>query len=338
VKRRRVRLLFALVPALVLLAAGEAASRLVPYRALLDRFGYAILDEPALRLQEVNLYDGLVLDPYNGYRAADRPDPNSRRPPRLPVPPKRPGEVRIVCLGNSTTYDTSLPEERSWPRRLQEMLGAWAPAGTRFEVYNGGVAGYSAQQAKRLYQSRLVQIDPDVILWREPTRCADAVELPPPRSLAALRTIRFLYGSRLVYMASVGYRLLRHPGPEALHLLPENVPSGYVADVFPAFVRWCRDRGAKAFVGVEEVFLKSDADLTLHGSAKDFRARGLPYVPCLDAFRAHPGGPRDLFVDHCHFKDAGAVLQASLISEWLRGHWPAVVEPGFQPEMAQRFR
>ncbi|MEW6776801.1 MAG: GDSL-type esterase/lipase family protein [Bdellovibrionota bacterium] len=58
--------------------------------------------------------------------------------------PKEPGELRIVTLGDSTTYGWGLEEEESWPARLAKELGnPWG-------VFNRAVPGYTSYQGSLL--------------------------------------------------------------------------------------------------------------------------------------------------------------------------------------------
>ena len=61
-------------------------------------------------------------------------------PDDWPPPPKRPGAVRILCLGESSTYGIPFGPQLSWPAMLQFLLGKYSP-GTHWDVVNAGASG-----------------------------------------------------------------------------------------------------------------------------------------------------------------------------------------------------
>ena len=129
---RRIRTaVFMAVPALIVLLFLEGGARLLLEN---ERFRTWIVGDQSVVQTLASVHEAMyrhvfrtTFDPYNGYRVADLPDPESRRPPHLPVPPKAPGEVRIVCLGDSTTFGIHLREPETWPARLETDLNRTAP-------------------------------------------------------------------------------------------------------------------------------------------------------------------------------------------------------------------
>lgn len=101
--------------------------------------------------------------PAPGFRSGD--DVHDERGFRgAPVAvPKPPGELRIVCLGGSTTYTTFVAEAAgSWPARLEEAL---RDAGVRsVRVVNAGASGYSTFESLANLQFRVLDLEPDVII------------------------------------------------------------------------------------------------------------------------------------------------------------------------------
>jgi lysophospholipase L1-like esterase len=84
--------------------------------------------------------------------------------------PKPPGTVRILCLGDSTTFGTwregtlGLRFDTSYPAELERLLHerGW----TNVEVVNGGVMGYTTAHALRLLLTTLRSLEPDVVTIR----------------------------------------------------------------------------------------------------------------------------------------------------------------------------
>jgi lysophospholipase L1-like esterase len=77
------------------------------------------------------------------------------------VRPKRPGTIRVIALGGSSTYCTGVNDDETWPSRLQEALGP------RFEVLNAGTPGYTT--VENLIQTAFVlpDLQPDLCIFYE---------------------------------------------------------------------------------------------------------------------------------------------------------------------------
>lgn len=74
---------------------------------------------------------------------------------------KPPGTFRILALGDSITYGTGLPLERTYPKLLEQMLDS---PKARVEVWNGGVSGYNARQEALWLERHGLAIAPDLVL------------------------------------------------------------------------------------------------------------------------------------------------------------------------------
>jgi len=93
-------------------------------------------------------------------------DLGTRNPP---LGPKRPGTLRMITLGDSSVYGVMVEDAEVFSavaaRDLQHALDR------PVEAINGGVPGYSSEQARRLYAHRLADLDPDVVviatLWSD---------------------------------------------------------------------------------------------------------------------------------------------------------------------------
>jgi lysophospholipase L1-like esterase len=81
------------------------------------------------------------------------------RGPIYPV--ARTGRLRIVAMGDSSTFGYGHPEERSWPRVLERLL---REQGLDAEVINFGVIGYTAVQGLELFRGRVRAYRPDVLV------------------------------------------------------------------------------------------------------------------------------------------------------------------------------
>ena len=115
--------------------------------------------------------------------------------------PKRPGTLRILTLGDSSVYGVMVEDAEVFSsvaaRDLQHALGR------PVQAINGGVPGYSSEQARRLYTHRLADLEPDVLIIA--TLWSDSQPGPAPDA------IRFgAEGSTLKHVArwSNAFRLL----------------------------------------------------------------------------------------------------------------------------------
>jgi lysophospholipase L1-like esterase len=82
---------------------------------------------------------------------------------RGPLGPKRPSSVRIVCLGDSWTFGMNVNDDDTYPARLERLLRREFP-GLDVEVLNLGVLAYSSHQGLALMKSRVLGLEPDLVL------------------------------------------------------------------------------------------------------------------------------------------------------------------------------
>ncbi len=138
-----------------------------------------------------------------------------------PIGPKRPGTLRIITLGDSTVYGVMVEDAEVFSavaaRDLQHALGR------PVETINGGVPGYSSEQARRLYTHRLADLEPDVVviatLWSDsqPGPAPDAIRFGAEGS--ALKTgLRLSNTYRLLEGLLLGWR----PGEQVGWALSEG--------------------------------------------------------------------------------------------------------------------
>jgi lysophospholipase L1-like esterase len=78
---------------------------------------------------------------------------------------KRPGVLRVACIGDSWTFGMNVNQDRTYPARLEGLLEKRpdAPAGS-IEVMNFGVLGYSSFQGLELLRRRVLDLQPDGIV------------------------------------------------------------------------------------------------------------------------------------------------------------------------------
>jgi lysophospholipase L1-like esterase len=71
------------------------------------------------------------------------------------------GIIRIACLGDSVTFGR---EDESYPNILSHRLEE-LNEGSKYEVINMGVPGYSSWQGKKLLWKQAFDLEPDIIVW-----------------------------------------------------------------------------------------------------------------------------------------------------------------------------
>jgi lysophospholipase L1-like esterase len=156
------RWIFAVLPALCLLALGEGAVRL------------AVLAEPTLRSlplgpetaglfrQDEDLFWSLAPDldlPFLGHRVVT----NSLGLRSPPIEPKQPGEYRILSLGESSTFGSGVAGEQTYTAGLVAELAARG-AGGRVVAINAGVPAYTSFQSLQYLELRGLALEPDLLL------------------------------------------------------------------------------------------------------------------------------------------------------------------------------
>ncbi len=78
--------------------------------------------------------------------------------------PKPKGVFRVVVLGDSVPNDRELRFSERFPRRLEALLAARAPAGAKVEVVNVSCDGYNTLQEVRLFEKVGVTYEPDLVV------------------------------------------------------------------------------------------------------------------------------------------------------------------------------
>ena len=77
--------------------------------------------------------------------------------------PKRAGERRIACLGDSFTFGWGVEDDETWPHQLQGLLDQRA-GGERWSVMNFAVPGYNTWNELRTYERVVRAHRPDVVV------------------------------------------------------------------------------------------------------------------------------------------------------------------------------
>lgn len=116
------------------------------------------------------------------------------------VPPKEPGELRVLCMGDSITFGTSF-EGLTFPHYLEQALARWSPD-RKWRVINAGIPGYTTWQGLALLDELAPRYNPDLLVV---TFLIEEMGTHPyrgsPPETPGLRVQRILYHSALYLLA-----------------------------------------------------------------------------------------------------------------------------------------
>ncbi len=98
--------------------------------------------------------------------------------------PKPAGRYRILAVGDSHTFGFGVAESDTWPSILERRLrraDGWRDLD--LEVVNGGIEALSLDQEVQLFKDRLLELEPDLVLWayywNDMPMSGDPSETPP---------------------------------------------------------------------------------------------------------------------------------------------------------------
>ena len=233
------RIVFSLVPLLILLLAGELAARLwVRGELKSDRFFYvAGGHEEYFGTRKLSIPYS-VHPPYHWIPAPNTPITNNRGFRGRDWHEAKPeGLIRIASLGDSCT----LGGQESYSERLDRLLAEALGPG-RYEVLNGGVGSSSTHQMLQIFEQYVLPMKPDVAVvflgwndrWVHDGRRDSAHQLP---TAWQSRMRDFLSSSRL--FKSIAYYADRARSGR----IEQRVPPEETAANLRKFARICRARG-----------------------------------------------------------------------------------------------
>lgn len=106
---------------------------------------------------------------------------------------KKPGEIRIICLGDSTTIGSGVKYEESYPYLLEKLFLKKYPH-KNIKVLNAGFP-LSSRVLKRMFQFHLVKYKPDIVLWRAGTMLTDTYKVSTKLYFLSGKIWQILYSS-----------------------------------------------------------------------------------------------------------------------------------------------
>ena len=113
------------------------------------------------------------------------------------VGPKVNDEVRILSLGESSTFGVGVPDDQTYTVLIPRLLKDRFPS-RRFTALNAGVSAWSSFQSLKYLELRGLDLDPDIVLFYHelndylPSTLRDSSNT----EIGARKTDRELYQSR----------------------------------------------------------------------------------------------------------------------------------------------
>ncbi|MEW6272907.1 MAG: SGNH/GDSL hydrolase family protein [Thermodesulfobacteriota bacterium] len=257
-----------------------------------------------------------------------------------PVERKRPGVLRIVCLGDSVTFGYRIPlafpdapeqydrGDAAYPGRLERLLRSRYD-GREVEVVTLAVPGYSTHQGRLLLERWIERLEADVVII-----CFgfnDVALKPSPDDVVMSRgavatALRAVMSSSQALLHAWRWWTARprEDAPVPTSLEPRVSVEHYVSNV-EAMVELARESGARVLV-VGPVYRDLETNPPEGQRLRFYRsrlrealeARGVPYLEIVELTEAAHPANEPLFGEHIHPSSMGHQLMAQRILEALR--------------------
>ena len=160
------------------------------------------------------------------------------------------GAIRIACIGDSWTFGMPVNQDETYPSRLAEWLRQERPD-VPYDVENLGVLGYSSFQGLQLMKTRVLDLDPDVVVigfgmndsnvagYRDKDMISSGTPTLAARMKSALKdTAVGLEGYKLLKYEAL--RLRFHPKPVGEYLKAEAETKGSDPVDYESIEPWTR--------------------------------------------------------------------------------------------------
>jgi lysophospholipase L1-like esterase len=300
---------------LVSLVLAEAALRLFDYRytpmsiqrpGALDRRNYHLFEDLSFT------YDPELI--WAPKKSHDIFNAQGYRGEALP-PGKKPGELRILAVGDSNTLGWPGTDGANWPADLESLArGRGFPA----HVANAGVWGYSSfQGVARL--KRYLDLKPDIVLISFGSNDAHPVAVSDREYLARHAGQSSLFqrlgGLRLGELVAAVRDRLASPAQDAE--LGRRVTLDDYRENLAGMIRLAREAGAAVVLLTRPYVGESNHPLWWKNVGADYNAatvevaaaQDAPVIDIYTAFRDRRG----FFTDESHFTKEGHRLAAELV-------------------------
>ena len=201
--------------------------------------------------------------------------------------PKRPGVIRIVCIGDSSTFGWGVDDEYTYPSLLEARMSR--AGGPDVEVFNLGIPGFTSRHGLGVLRHYALELEPDIFVFSFGANDARRVLRPVDGVLSRDEgwrgTVRFAALRLRTYQLIRKMAFALHdPTPRDVNLqelVPAVSDAQYVANL-KTMTRIARARGGRS------VFLAVCAQPPMVQQMRD--VADATQAPMVDAFT--------LFVQH----------------------------------------
>lgn len=258
--------------------------------------------------------------------------PIRHNPRRVNFPKqKENGEIRIICIGDSTTYGVAVANQDSWVYLLEKKLKAAYPR-KNIKVLNAGVPGASSRQIKRTFQFYLADYQADILIWRGGNSLTDYYEVNLTSSKIRFFIWQCLYESRIfrALCVLVDQSGLIDRNISKVRRSCSSIVQDFVTDIDPPDRRLvgkfdsdfsivkdiAQKRGVRYVLQVERLNYRSDGKIA--GEFEQYGGHD-PAVGMLAVFQKYQreNPTKELFVDNCHLTEIGEELTAEEVAKYI---------------------
>lgn len=159
-------------------------------------------------------------------------------------PEKKPGTIRVICMGDSITAQG----RPGYSQYLHERLTNSPPTHQPWEAFNMGVHGYSSMQGLKLFQTRAKFLNPDIVTiwfgWNDHWMSdkTDREKMAIETGALTGPIMEAIHRKRLYMFLVWAFKPARHPLQTSER--PVRVPPAEYQDNLELFVREVRKTGA----------------------------------------------------------------------------------------------
>lgn len=236
---------------------------------------------------------------------------------------KQPGELRILCLGSSTTFGATIKAtDRPYPEVLEEILAKRLDRPVT--VINGGISGTQMKVSANRLKYRLIDFHPDIVVLYHgfndiPSGIQGGFRFRPKGSLFLERTIRLVANS-VDQTSGIEYdgSTFRKGLEEIVAICRSSQMELYLCTFAMAFDENTPARLMTFYRRIMPLYGKVQIFSSLENVRLNNRivcevaaVHGLPIVD----IAAELEGRSEYFLDFCHFEQAGRDLLAMQVAQ-----------------------
>ncbi|MFA5176838.1 MAG: SGNH/GDSL hydrolase family protein [Candidatus Omnitrophota bacterium] len=235
------------------------------------------------------------------------------------------GEIRVMCIGDSTTFGFTVDYCKSWPYLLEKLLKN-KYTDVKISVLNAGIPGASSRQVKRVFQFHLIEYKPDIVLWRGGTALTDNYDFNPAnigKNNLRLLLWRIIYESRIFRVVCIlldkkskGANVVNAAYDHILgRLRLEEKINGDVNSDFSLVKKIASDHGIKYVFQIEYLSYSEKNGIRSESVGLSGGLDDAAIIHTLGAFKEKAKGInyKQLFVDSVHLTEAGEAITAEEI-------------------------